>query len=248
MALKTVKVAWWQYLFEVGVAGHGYFGRRAGRIALTFSEGGKRPRLISFRSVTQAQASQAAEHFRNTKMKLSTSLLLPALVGAAAALSDASVYIFQQDFTPETSKTPTLTPEQARLVFAQRLGISRYHALEDASESTLSYINSFGGQGESLFEDASDDRPSELLLIVEGISSTGKELPLAAYSTIKPAFSISKAPSMVANKKLASDLNKQCGPVKTKCALEDAINPSDLSCWNGKSKVIHFDLVREKVR
>jgi hypothetical protein len=181
-------------------------------------------------------------------MKLSTSLLLPALVGAAAALSDASVYIFQRDSLPETSKPPTLTPEQARLIFAQRLGTSQYHGLGDASESTLSYINGFGGRGESLFEDTVDDRPSELVLIVEGVSSKTAEPLIAAYSSIKPAFTISKAPPMTANKKLASDLNQQCGQEKRKCALQDAINPFDVTCWNGKSKVIHLDLVREKVR
>jgi hypothetical protein len=218
---------------------------------MLFWEGGKRTYTYQLQIlVTGAQASQAAREFNNIKMKLTTSLLLPTLVGAAAALSDATVYIFQHDALPTTSNPPTLTPGQARLVFAQRLGTSRYHGLGDASESTLSYINSFGGPERSLFEDAADDRPSELVLIVDGVSSKSvKQEPLiAAYSRNKPAFTISKPPSMTANKQLAADLNKQCGPAKKSCALEDAINPFDVSCWNRKSKVIHFDLLREKVR
>jgi hypothetical protein len=181
-------------------------------------------------------------------MKLSTSLLLPALVGAAAALSDANVYIFQRDESPRSLDPPTLTPEQARLVFAHRLATSQYHGLGDASDSTLSYVNNFGGRRDSFFEDAANDTPVELVLIVEGVSSKTAKPLMDEWSTIKPAFTISNPPSMTANKNLASDLNQQCGQGNKKCALPDAINPFDGSCWNGKSKVIHFDLIREKVR
>lgn len=207
-----------------------------------------KPTLISFTFlVNEAQASQAAEHIDNAKMKLSSSLLLPALVGAAAALSDASVYIFQRDEMRRTSNPPSLTPEQARLVFAQRLGTSQYHGLGDASESTISYINDFGGNRRSLFGEATNDNPAELVLIVEGISPKTAEPLIETWASVKPAFTISRVPSMVANKKLASDLNQQCGHGKKQCALRDAINPFDISCWNGNSKVIHFDLLREKV-
>jgi hypothetical protein len=181
------------------------------------------------------------------KMKLSTSLLLPILVGTAAALSDASVYIFQKDDSPNTSSAPLLSPEQARLVFAQRLGTSQYHGLGDATEATLSYINKFGGRRESLFENAADDKVPELVLIVEGVSPKTAAPLLEAWSTIEPAFHIRKAPSMTANKRLVSDLNQQSGQGKQKCELRDDINPFDAACWNGKSKVVHFDLGSAKV-
>jgi hypothetical protein len=180
-------------------------------------------------------------------MKLSISLLLPIFVGAGTASSDARVYIFQGPESPGNSNPPTLSPEQARLVFAQRLGTSQYHGLGDASETTLSYINRFGGRRESLFQDAADDKTAELLLIVEGVSLNTAE-PLTAWSSIKPAFTISKAPSMAANRQLVSDLNQQAGQGKQNCVLHDAINPFDASCWDGKSKVIHFDLGSVKVR
>ena len=172
-------------------------------------------------------------------MRLSTALL-PALLGAASAVSEsASVYIFQGSESP-SSNPPTLTPEQARLVFAQRLGISQFHGLGDAKDSTLSYINQFGGRREeSLFEedDASQDQAAELVLILEGVSKLHSEI----WESLKPAFTISNPPSTPANTKLVLDLNKQAGE-KEKCALEDAINPFEVKCWNGKSKVIHFDL------
>lgn len=171
-------------------------------------------------------------------MRLSATLL-PALLGVASAASEpASVYILQASESP-SSNPPTLTPEQARLVIAQRLSISQYHGLGDVSDSTLSYINRFGGQYKaSLFEDAaSQDQATELVLVVEGVSKA----QLKNWESLRPAFTISNPPSPPANKKLVLDLNKQAGE-KEDCALEDAINPYEVKCWNGKSKVIHFDL------
>ncbi|TVY51398.1 putative endoplasmic reticulum membrane protein [Lachnellula cervina] len=171
-------------------------------------------------------------------MRLSATLL-PALLGVASAASEpASVYILQASESP-SSNPPTLTPEQARLVIAQRLSISQYHGLGDVSDSTLSYINRFGGQYKaSLFEDAaSQDQATELVLVVEGVSKA----QLKNWGSLRPAFTISNPPSPPANKKLVLDLNKQAGE-KEDCALEDAINPYEVKCWNGKSKVIHFDL------
>jgi hypothetical protein len=180
-------------------------------------------------------------------MKLSASLLLPALLGAVSAASDATVYLFQGDEWPNTSKPPTLLPEQARLVFAQRLSISQYHGLGDASETTLSYINQFGGRRDSLFEDSTKDKAAELMIIVEGVSSKTAEPLLNEWSSINPAFTIANPPSLKANKKLFLDLHQQSGQKAHNCPLEDAINPFNEACWNGKSKVMHVDLSIMKV-
>merc|ERR1711964_826236 len=173
-------------------------------------------------------------------MKLTTSFLLPLLVGAASAITDASVYIFDAAKRPSTSP-PSLSPEQARLVFAQRLGASQYHGIGDASEVTLSYVNRFGGPQESLFQDKTD-KVAELVLIVEGVSSETAEPLLKEWSTIEPDFTISHPPSLVANKKLVLDLQKQSGHDSQNCPLDNAINPFDANCWTGRSKAIHFDL------
>jgi hypothetical protein len=179
-------------------------------------------------------------------MKLSTSLLVPAFIGAASAASNADVYIFQREESPITSN-PTLTPEQARLVLAQRLGSSQYHDLSSASETTLSYINSFGGAQEPLFGDVPEDKAVELVLIVEGVNEKNAGPLLDAWASIKPSFSISNPPSMKENKQLVEDLNRQSGQTG-ECQLEDAINPFDVKCWDGKSKVIHYDLGDKKAR
>ncbi|CAG8974272.1 hypothetical protein HYALB_00008968 [Hymenoscyphus albidus] len=175
-------------------------------------------------------------------MKLSTSLLVPALIGAASASSEAIAYIYQGKQLSHPSKPATLTPEQARLILAQRLGTSRYHDLaSSASESTLSYINTFGGAQESLFDDEALKQVPELVLIVEGVSSQSAKSLLSAQESIKPAFSILSPPPMKANSQFVSDLNAQAGQTAD-CPLEDAINPNEAKCWNGKSKVIHIDL------
>lgn len=179
-------------------------------------------------------------------MKLSRSLLLPVIIGAASAIPDAKVYIFQGEEFPNTSTPPTLLPEEARLVFAQRLGVSEYHGLGDVSESALSHINKFGGPQESLFEELAHDKAAELILIVEGISSKTAKPLLNAWSSIKPAFTISKPPSSSSNLKLAKELQAQVGTSPT-CAFEDTINPADRKCWNGKSKIMQIDLISGKV-
>lgn len=180
-------------------------------------------------------------------MKLQASLLLPAFIGAASAFSDATVYILQGKESPKTSgNLPTLNPEQARLVFAQRLGVSQYHGLGDASEDTLSYINVFGGSRESLFNGLPGDKAVELVMVVEGSSDTAKSV-LDIWSSLKPAFMIAGPPSMKANKELVQDLNQQAGQAGKNCALDAAITPFDSSCWSGKSKAIHFDLDSNEV-
>jgi hypothetical protein len=181
-------------------------------------------------------------------MRLSTSLLLPAFISAASAISDASVYIFDGDQRPKISSPPTLSPEETRLVLAQRLGISEYHGLGDASESTLAHINTFGGPQPGLFSSSfEEDKAAELVLIVEGISSKNEKLLKSRLSTSKPAFSISNPPSTSSNLRLARELEAQIGQSSSECPFEDAINPFAKKCWSGKSKIIHIDLTPGEV-
>lgn len=175
-------------------------------------------------------------------MKLSTSWLLPAFIAATSASLEASVYLLQADNLPESSNPPTLSPEQARLIFAQRLGASKFHNLEDASATTLSYINKFGGEQTSLFGDVLVNRARELVLIVEGVSSQVAEPLLEAWSTKKPAFFISTPPLADANHKLMDDISKQISSGTTwTCSLEEEVNPFS-HCWGGESKILHYDL------
>ena len=180
-------------------------------------------------------------------MKFPTTWLLPALVTAVSASLEASVYLLDSDRLPESSNPPTLSPEQARLVFAQRLGASKYHSLGDASASTLSYINKFGVERGSLFGDGLERRTAEVLLIVEGVSSQAAGLLQEGLSADKLAFYISNPPKTDANFKLADDLSSQVveGEAR-KCALEGDAHPFSY-CWDADfAKVIYYDL--SKVR
>jgi hypothetical protein len=175
-------------------------------------------------------------------------LLLAVLFGAAsAAATDASVYLFQGQELPSTSNPPILSPEEARLVFAKRLGVSQYHGIGEAGESKLAHINTFGGRQESIFQEPGRDKAAELILLIQGVSSTTAEPLLSAWSSTKPAFTISNAPSTKANQRLIEDLNRQVGQVKV-CYFEYAIDPLNKKCWDGNTKALFLDLSRGDVR
>ncbi|RFU32775.1 hypothetical protein B7463_g3554, partial [Scytalidium lignicola] len=171
-------------------------------------------------------------------MKLSKSLLLSALVSAA---SSADVFIFQGEEWPQSAEPSAISPEDARLIIAKRLDVSQYHSLSGVSESTLVNINKFGGAEDSVFE-KSQSIP-ELVMVVDGGSEDNTAQPLLnAWSSIKPAFTISKPPASAANRKLVQDLQNQMGAESSNCALKDSINPLDERCWSDRTKVIYVDL------
>lgn len=178
-------------------------------------------------------------------MRLSVGLLLPLFAGATSAVLDAKVYMFQGDEWPNASDPPALSPEETRLVFAQRLGVSQFHSLDDASENTLSYINRFGRRQKQLFEAGGDDKPAELILFVEGTSAENAGPFLNAFSSMQPAFTISNPPSSSENLELVFNMDRQLGPDIPECTLEDDVNPSNQRCWKGKSKIIQIDLAAE---
>ncbi|QSZ36407.1 hypothetical protein DSL72_006284 [Monilinia vaccinii-corymbosi] len=179
-------------------------------------------------------------------MKLSSSFLLPLLASTACAASDsARAFVFEgQQWPNNQASPPALSPNEARLVLAQRLGVSEFHDVGSVDSSAIKHINKFGGQSRSIFEDAPKDRAAELVMIVEGVSEETAGPLLSAWSSIKPAFTISNPPSIRATQKLAGDLELQVGEAK-KCSLDDAINPFADECWSGKSKIMHLDLSRQ---
>jgi hypothetical protein len=178
-------------------------------------------------------------------MRLYVGLLLPVFAGTASAISDAKAYIFQDDEWQYTSHPPTLSPDEARLVFAQRLGVSQYHSLDHASEDTLSYINQFGGQQKQLFAESGHDQAAELVLLLEGGSDKNSEHILSAWSSVQPAFTIPNSPSSSENLELVFNLDRQLGPDIQECPFEDDIKPDNIRCWKGKSKIIQLDLAAE---
>lgn len=112
-------------------------------------------------------------------MRLSGSFVAPSLLGLAgsaiAAAQHARVYV--QDLGAPAhlaaQTAPTLNPDTARLVFAQRLGLSQYHSLKDAADDTIQYINDFGGSRHHLFDhDQPTDETKHIMVVVEGVKDT----------------------------------------------------------------------------
>ena len=121
--------------------------------------------------------------------------LLAALTGASlislaqAAISQASVYTFDADPQPAIAglTSPSITPETARLVLARRLGLSQYHSLHTADDTTIQYLNRFGGRQKRLLPSYEDEVPlGKLLIIVEGVDD-----PTGPLSSLNMDYTVS---------------------------------------------------------
>ena len=102
--------------------------------------------------------------------------LLIGFLWVSSALEACSVaaeaFIYTSD-VPLSSKadTPSISPNTARLLLAQRLGLSQYHSLEGADESILDILNTYGGKHQELFTHEEHTRSNDrLLLIVDGVT------------------------------------------------------------------------------
>jgi hypothetical protein len=185
------------------------------------------------------------------KMKLSTSLLLPTLLGTAIAASDsAKVYTFPASQRDSSTGTPSLSPEEARFVIAQRLGVSQYHDIHTATEDAIGYVNVFGNQQSTLLGHLNhDDDRSRLVVMVEGMTPKLEKLFAAQLDVAKPTFEISNPPSKSANGKLIKDMALQSSVVaiRTDCSILEAANPFNQECWPGTSNFVHFDVQQVRV-
>jgi hypothetical protein len=179
-------------------------------------------------------------------MKLPVSLVLPLLIGAAQAASEtAKVYIFQEPEYPTSSTAPTLTPEEARLVIAQRLGVSRYHGLSGVSDDALTYINTFGGPQSQLFTNDAQEGRSQLVLLIDNVTPGLAMRYEEVWAPIQPAFKILNPPSRTANLELVRDLHEQNPSIAggRTCTIGQNINPFNEQCWPGRSKILHLKAV-----
>ncbi len=143
-----------------------------------------------------------------------------------AAKAPASVYFFDHD-TTLSDKTPTLRPDDAKLLISQRLRVSQSYNLESADENVISYLNRFSAPQRLL--SSSEKQVSErakLLVVVEGVEpingQTGscinllllymRKLTNTVNSVIrdeKPAFQIIDPPPPSFNRKLVHSLAEQ---------------------------------------
>ena len=109
---------------------------------------------------------------RASTMKLFASLLWVSSALEASFVA-AEAFIYTSDVPPLSSKacTPSISPNTARLLFARRLGLSQYHSLDGADESTLDILNTYGGKQQQLFAHEEHTRSkNRLLLIIDGVT------------------------------------------------------------------------------
>ncbi|KAM0282407.1 hypothetical protein ACHAQH_003088 [Verticillium albo-atrum] len=169
-----------------------------------------------------------------------------ALAGFTTALQPADVYILQSK-QASTSESPSLPRQVARLVLLQRLAPEAWAgSLDDipkdmTAETAVSYINQFGKAPQPLFDNTASTEPSQLLVMLEGLSSEDAKTLKKTLKGSSPAFQVSDAPSSVANNNLAQRDMASAGVGATKCDFVRAINPFEEECWSGKSSVAVFD-------
>ena len=109
-------------------------------------------------------------------MRLHAGIFIAGAISAVqAAVLEAPVYIFNgKSIASASHDLPSLSPETARLVLADRLGLSQYHSILGADELTIHYVNQFGGSRSQQFpNDAPESAHSSnrLLLVIEGVEN-----------------------------------------------------------------------------
>jgi hypothetical protein len=72
---------------------------------------------------------------------------------------------FSSLYCTASAATPAVSPETARLIIAQRLGLSRFHSVEHADAEAIRHINAYGGRQQKLFGGADADASQARLLM-----------------------------------------------------------------------------------
>lgn len=89
------------------------------------------------------------------------------LLGSAVSAEVAHVLFL--DHKRSQSEPLTVSPSDARLVFARRLGLSEFHSLQGATDATVEALNVLGGKPQRLFGGANDaETKPQAIIMVEG--------------------------------------------------------------------------------
>jgi hypothetical protein len=97
---------------------------------------------------------------------------------------------FSSLYCTASAANPFVSPETARLIIAQRLGLSRFHSIEHADAEAIRHINAYGGRQQKLFGgDDADRSKAHLLMWIEDADEQGAygepplpELPSWSYT------------------------------------------------------------------
>ena len=89
---------------------------------------------------------------------------------AAAAAANGHVFTFDGTAARAAPASSPVDPETARLILAQRLGLSRFHSIKDADAAAIKSINTYGGRHQKLFGEDADTSRARLLMWVDDAS------------------------------------------------------------------------------
>ncbi|KAL9103233.1 MAG: hypothetical protein Q9163_001720 [Psora crenata] len=164
-------------------------------------------------------------------MKVLAGLLWASIAAEVyAQTTPALMYLVDAGSSNPNVKPLSITPNTARLLFAQRLGLSQYHDLGDIDDSTLEILNSHGGNLQKVFL-PEDEHPgkSKLLVVVEGVEHPEDVMTLE-QSTV---LAIGDPPAGSATQQLVMDLLEQDMHQRSRqhdiCSLRFPAGPAALS-------------------
>lgn len=104
-------------------------------------------------------------------MRLPFSVALLGLIRLVrSTASSGYLYIFDPDLPAVHDQVPSLSPDAAKLLISQRLGVSQFHSLKDADEQTISFLNKNSSPQRLLsISENEGGRMTRLLVVVEGV-------------------------------------------------------------------------------
>lgn len=104
-------------------------------------------------------------------MLVSIGLICTGLVFQINAFSpEAYVFISPNgnSYSSSTKESPSISSIAARLLLAQRLGLSQYHSLDGADEATIELLNRFEGSRDQIFLDE-EKSTEKVLAFIENV-------------------------------------------------------------------------------
>lgn len=139
-------------------------------------------------------------------MKLTWGFVASSLYCTAAAAANGHVFTFDGTATHAAPASSPIDPETARLILAQRLGLSRFHSIKGADAAAIKSINTYGGRHQKLFGEDVDTSRAKLLMWLDDASEDLAE-ELRDISTA--SFDISSPPPSADNDRLIDDFAAQ---------------------------------------
>jgi len=104
------------------------------------------------------------------------SLYLSSTVHATEAPA-GHVYLYDRDSTSRLPKAQSVNPETARLIFAQRLGLSQFTSIDTKDKDVVEQLNWFGGRWQVPFHVGQQaPQPSKRVIVfVEGVQDAERK-------------------------------------------------------------------------